>query len=123
MHLRQSRFIYSDYRTFTKKRERIQNVKKQKIQDSRFLKTNYIKLVFNMTWLMEALRIYLEEQFLIKYYVIKDLILYDGYQWVLASMVYKFFDKKTSNTNRVTGINSDVVSENQLHTNLTQTNN
>ena len=49
MHLRQSRFIYSDYRTFTKKRERIQNVKKQRIQDSRFLKTNYIKLVFNMT--------------------------------------------------------------------------
>ena len=55
--------------------------------------------------------------------MIKDLILYDGYQWVLASMVYKFFDKKTSNTNRVTEINSDVVSENQLHTNLTQTNN
>ena len=43
--------------------------------------------------------------------MIKDLILYDGYQWVLASMVYKLFDKKTSNTNRVTGINSDVVSE------------
>ena len=57
--------------------------------------------------------------------MIKDLILYDGYQWVLASMVYKCFDKKTSNTNRVTvtRINSDVVSENQLHTNLTQTNN
>ena len=33
------------------------------------------------------------------------------YQCGLASMVYKFFDKKTSNINKGTGINSDVVSE------------
>ena len=34
-----------------------------------------IKLAFNVTWLMEILRIYQEEQLLIKYYVIKCLIL------------------------------------------------
>ena len=28
-------------------------------------------------------------------------------------MVYKFFDKKISNVNKGTGINSDVVSENE----------
>ena len=33
------------------------------------------------------------------------------YQRGLASMVYKFFDKKTSNKNKATGINSDVVSK------------
>ena len=34
-----------------------------------------IKLAFSMTWHMEILEIYLEEQLLIKYYVIKHLIL------------------------------------------------
>ena len=52
------------------------------------------------------LRIYREEQLLIKYYVIKHLIWlkiqnmmvkYDGYQRDFASVVYKFFfDKKSS---------------------------
>ena len=37
----------------------------------------------------------------------------DGDQRGFASIVYKFFDKKTSNTNRGTGINSDIVSENK----------
>ena len=62
-----------------------------------------------MAWLMEILKIWLEEQLLIKYCIIKHLILlqmrnmfyiknpkYDVYQQVLASMVYKYFDKKTS---------------------------
>ena len=31
---------------------------------------------------------------------------YDGYQLGLASMVYIFFDKKTSNTNKGIGTNS-----------------
>ena len=36
-----------------------------------FVKTNYAKLAFNMIWLNEILRIWLEKQLLIKYYVIK----------------------------------------------------
>ena len=38
---------------------------------------------------------------------------YDGYQRRLASVVYTVFDKKTSDTNRGTGINSGIVSENK----------
>ena len=47
-----------------------------------------------MMWLMENLRIYLEEQPLINYCVIKHLILQKiqkGYQGGLASMVCNFF--------------------------------
>ena len=47
-----------------------------------------------MTWLLEILKIYLEKQLLIKYYVMKHLTLLKIQN--LASMVYKFFDKKFS---------------------------
>ena len=52
---------------------------------------------------------------LIKYNVIRNLILLkikknDGYQQGLASMVYKYFDKKTS----VSGIQSENISNKQL---------
>ena len=55
-------------------------------------------LVFNMTWLMETLKIYLEEQLLTKYCMIKTFNIaknprYNGYQRGLASMVYTFFHK------------------------------
>ena len=70
MHLRQPRFTYSACGTFTKNKERIQKfVKKQEIQEI-FIKTNKIKLVFNMIWLMEILKIYLEDK-------IKDKVLCD----------------------------------------------
>ena len=62
MHLRQPRFTYSACGTFTKNKERIQKfVKKQETQKI-FIKTNNIKLVFNMIWLMEILKIYLEDK-------------------------------------------------------------
>ena len=53
-----------------------------------------------MIWLMEILKVYLE-QLLLNYHVINHLILqkikkYDGYQCGLTSMVYKFFHRKTS---------------------------
>ena len=52
-----------------------------------------------MTWLIEILKTQLEAQFLINYFVIKNLMWqktrkYDGYQMSLASMVYKFFIKR-----------------------------
>ena len=46
MHLRQPGFAYIACGPFTKKKERIKNSKKQKIQDV-FIKTNWIKFVFN----------------------------------------------------------------------------
>ena len=56
MHLRQPRLRYSACRPFTKKKKKKKN--KQKIHDI-FIKTNKIKLklVFNMTWVMEILNI------------------------------------------------------------------
>ena len=47
MHLRQPGFAYIACGPFTKKKERIKNSKKQKIQDV-FIKTNWIKFVFNI---------------------------------------------------------------------------
>ena len=63
-------------------------------------------------------KLYLQKQSRIKYYVIKNFVMqknpkYDGYQRGLASMIYKFVDKKTSNTKKETAINSDTVFENK----------
>ena len=57
MHSRQPGLTYSAWESFTKNKERIKNLKKQEIQDIQFIKTNYIKLVFNMIWLMDILKI------------------------------------------------------------------
>ena len=100
MHLRQTGFTYSACSPFTKNKRRIKKLKKQEIRD-KFIKTNQIKFVFKMIWLTEILKIQLEEQFADK--VLRDKIFniaedpkYDGCQRGLASMVYKSFDKKTS---------------------------
>ena len=62
MHLRQpasldkSGFTYSACGPFTKNKKEYKNLKKQEIHDI-FIKMNYAKLVLNMTWLMEILKI------------------------------------------------------------------
>ena len=56
MYLKQPGFMYSACEPFTKNKERIQKFKKQEIYDI-FIKTKYIKLVFNMTLLIEILKI------------------------------------------------------------------
>ena len=91
-HLRQPGFIYSVCGPFTKNKGRIK--KKQEIQDI-FIKTNWIKPAFNV----------------MSYGDFKDLTRkaasdnssniaknpkYNGYQCGLVSMLYKFFDKKSS---------------------------
>ena len=60
MYLEQPGFTYSACGPFTKNKERIQKLKEH---------------VINRTWLMKILIIQLEEQLLIKYCVIKHLIL------------------------------------------------
>ena len=54
MHSKQAGFTYSG--PFTKKRKEFRNLKKLEKQTI-FTKMNLIKLVFNMTWLMEILKI------------------------------------------------------------------
>ena len=56
VHLKQPEFTYSACGPFTKNKERIQNLKKQVIQDI-FTKMNYVKLVFNIIWLLEVLKV------------------------------------------------------------------
>ena len=57
MHLRQPGFTYSASEPFTKKtKKEYKNLKIQEIHDI-FIKSNKIKLVFNMIWLMEILKI------------------------------------------------------------------
>ena len=57
MHLRQPGFTYSACRPFTKNKERIQKSKKKQEIDDIFSKTILIKLFFNLTCLMEILKI------------------------------------------------------------------
>ena len=56
IHLKQLEFNYSACGPFAKNKERIQNLKKQEIQDI-FIKMNLIRLVFNLIWHMEILKI------------------------------------------------------------------
>ena len=56
MHLQQPGFTYSACGPFTKNKERIRKLKKQEIQIT-FTKMNLIRHVFNMTLLMEILKI------------------------------------------------------------------
>ena len=66
-------FMYTACGSFTKNKV-IQKFKEQENHDI-VIKMTYIKLAFNMTCLMETSRICLEEQLLVKYYMIKHLIL------------------------------------------------
>ena len=56
MHLKQPRFTYSACGPFTKTREELKYLKKQETQTI-FTKMNLIRLVLNMTWLLEILKI------------------------------------------------------------------
>ena len=60
---------------------------------------NLIKLVFSMIWLMANQKIY----------EIASDPKYDGHQRGLASMFYKFFDKKSALFKKSSG--SDIVNE------------
>ena len=56
MHLKQSGFTYSACGTFTKNKERVQKFKETG-DTSYIYKMNLIRLVFNMIWHVEILKI------------------------------------------------------------------
>ena len=93
MHLKQPAFTYSACGPFTKNKE-LKSVCKLEIQIL-FIKMNLIKLLFNMIWLSKALvkRTQSDKVLKDKAFKIGSNPKYD-YQRGLASMVYKFFDKK-----------------------------
>ena len=99
MHLKQPGFIYSACGSFTKFKERIQKFKET--GDSRYIYQNKLdKACFQHDMAYGDFKD-LTRRTLIKYYVKKPFNIaknqkYDGYQCELPSIVYKFFDKKTS---------------------------
>ena len=100
MHLRQARFVYSACGPFTKHKERINEFKRT--GDTRYIYRNELdeacfqhdsayadhRDLINRTESNKVLRD--------KPYDIASNPEYDGYQRGLASMVYKFFDKKST---------------------------
>ena len=100
MHLRQPRFVYSACGPFTRHKERIKEFKRT--GDTRYIYRNKLdkacfqhdsayadhKDLINRTEANKVLRD--------KAYDIASNPKYDGYQRGLASMVYKFFDKKST---------------------------
>ena len=65
IHLRRPGFTYKGCESFSKNKERIQKFKET--GDSRYIYQKELDTIaFNMTWVMEILRIYLELQLLIK---------------------------------------------------------
>ena len=98
MHLRQPGFTYSACRLFTKNKERIQNFKET--GDSKYIYQNELdKACFQHDMAYEDFkdltrRRASDKMSRDKVFNIAKNPKYDGYQCGLASMVYKFFDKK-----------------------------
>ena len=98
MHLRQPKFTYSACGTFTKNKERIQ--KFEETGDSRYIYGNELdKVCFQHDMAYEdfkdlARKAAADKVLRDKSFNIAKDPKYDGYQRGLASMVYKFFDKK-----------------------------
>ena len=124
MHLRQPRFVYSACGPFTRHKERIEEFKRT--GDTRYIYRNELdkacfqhdsayadhKDLINRTEADKVLRD--------KAYDIVSNPEYDGYQRGLASMVYKFFDKKSkaepsSIERTVSGIAISSILGDELH--------
>ena len=120
MHLRQPRFVYSASGPFTRHKERIKEFKRT--GDTRYIYRNKLdkacfqhdsayadhKDLINRTEVDKVLRD--------KAYDIASNPKYDGYQRGLASMVYKFFDKKSMGS----GIASSSILADELHKPITR---
>ena len=98
MHLKQRRFTYSALGLFTKNKKRIQKFKETR--DTSFINKNELdKACFqhNIAYggFKDIVRRTASDKFLRdKTFNIAKKPKYDGYQRGLASMIYKFFDKK-----------------------------
>ena len=120
IHLRQPGFTYSACGPFAKNKERIQKLKKT--VDSRYIYQNKLDQAcfeHDMAYgnFKDLTRRTASDQILRdKAFNIAKNSKYDGYQRGLASMVYKLFDKKTSDS----GIKNENMSDQQLAEELHQ---
>ena len=114
MHLRQPGFTYSACGPFTKNKERIQKFKET--GDTKYIYRNELdKACFQHDMAYGDFKDLNRRTFADKvlrdkaFNIVKD-PKYDGYQRGLASMVYKYFDKKTSGS----GIKNENISNKEL---------
>ena len=114
MHLKQPRFTYSACGPFTKNKERIQKFK-ETIYTSYIYKNELDKACFQYDMAYGDFKDLKRRTFSDK--VLRDKAFniaknpkYDGYQRGLASMIYKFFDKKSKGS----GVNIEVKHNEQL---------
>ena len=97
MHLRQPQFVYSTCGPFTRHKERIKEFKCTGDIRVIFIEMNSIKLVSAYADHKDLInRTEADKVLKDKAYDIASNPEYDGYQRGLASMVYKFFDKKST---------------------------
>ena len=114
MHLRQSRFTYSACRPFSKNEQRIQRF--METGDTNYIYRNELDkaclqhdMVYNFkdlkrrTFVNKLLR---DKAYNITYILSR----HNGYERALATIVYKFFDKKTKGT----GIKNEIKENQQL---------
>ena len=97
MHLRQLQFSYSACGPFTKNKERIQKFKET--GDTKYIYRNELnKACFQHDMAYEDLarKTAADKALREKAFNIAKYPKYDGYQRGLASMLYRFFDKKTA---------------------------
>ena len=121
MHLRQPQFVYSACGPFTRHKERIKKFKQT--GDTRYIYRNQLdKVCFqhDSAYADHKDRTKSDKVSRDKAYHIASNPEYDGYQRGLASMVYKFFDKKSmvgpSSLERMgSGIASSSILADELH--------
>ena len=118
MHLRQSQFAYSACGLFTKNKERIQKFKET--GDTSYIYKNELDKVCFQQHLAygdfkDLPKISAADKVLRnKAFKIASDQKYDGYQRGLASMVYKFFDKKSQGSGLASN-NKNIQLANELH--------
>ena len=118
MHLRQPQFVYSACGPFTKIKERIQKFKETG-DTSYILKNELDKACFQHDMAYRdfkdlAKRTAAAKVLRDKAFKIASNQKYDGYQRGLASMVYKFFDKKSQGSGLASN-KENVQLANELH--------
>ena len=123
MHLKQPGFTYSACSPFTKNKERIETF--MQTGDTNFIYRNELDQAcfqYDMDYRKSKdliRRTQTDKVLKVKAFKIATYPKYDGYQRGLASMVYRFFDKKSASLDRSKG--SGIINEpnyqlvNQLH--------
>ena len=116
IHLKQPEFTYSACGPFTKNKERIQNFRKEETRDKSYIYKNELDKAYFQHDLAYGdfkdlkRRTFSDKVLRDKAFNIAKNPKYDGYQRGLASMVYKFFDKKSKGS----GVNIPLEFNEQL---------